>query len=332
MQRLTVVLLTCLFCLLYAPGVQATPLNNAVFQPGSDKYIVNNQEQQMDTISFIEDGRVFVPIRYLAYACGVTDENILWDPASQTVQLLLADKQLTLQVGSNQLIRQEGMIEADATPQIIGARTYLPARWVAAYFGYTVDWDTANKAVLIYPSEQLKPRPPLPVKIILVNKQFRLPTDYRVGGDSLIHFKGYPFSSLLQEPLQNLFTAAAGQGVSLTITSGYRTAAEQQAIFNNRASQLGLKMTTSTVAPVGHSEHQTGLAVDIAGNGKAYAWLAANSWQHGFILRYPEGKETITGYSFEPWHFRYIGLPIAAFMHHKGIATLEEFIYYYAGS
>ena len=86
----------------------------------------------------------------------------------------------------------------------------------------------------------------------------------------------------------------------------------------------------------GHSEHQTGLAVDFAAKGvstlttsfaktKAGIWLAANAWKYGFILRYPKGKTAVTGYQFEPWHFRYVGVRTATDMHDRNILTLEEY-------
>lgn len=310
-------------------GSQAASFNSAVFQPGSERYIVNHQEQAMDAITFIEQGRVWVPLRYLAYACGITTEGILWDPVTQSARLTLGDRELTLQVGSKQLVGQEGPWQVDTAPQIIGDRVYLPARWVASYFGYGVDWDAEKRAVLIYAFPAEKPQPPPAVDILLVNKQLPLPADYSVG--ELVDFQGFRFAAPVQAPLQELFAAAARQGFSLRVTSGYRSAAEQQAVFQNRASKQGLNVARATVAPVGHSEHQTGLAVDIAGTIRAYDWLAANSWQYGFILRYPKGKEAITGYAYEPWHFRYVGVPIASFMHYKGIATLEEFVFDYAG-
>ncbi len=88
----------------------------------------------------------------------------------------------------------------------------------------------------------------------------------------------------------------------------------------------------------GYSEHQTGLAVDLApvpaqgcnleicfGSMPQGKWLAANCWQYGFLLRYPADKVAVTGYQYEPWHFRYIGIPLATEMHNEGVETMEEF-------
>ena len=81
----------------------------------------------------------------------------------------------------------------------------------------------------------------------------------------------------------------------------------------------------STAIP-GHSEHQTGLAVDLNGSDETYAWLAEHCWDYGFILRYPEGKTEITGIIYEPWHFRYVGTELALELKEQGV-TMEEYFH-----
>lgn len=132
----------------------------------------------------------------------------------------------------------------------------------------------------------------------------------------------------IEKPLLKLFKAARKAGLkNLYVASGYRTAEEQQRLWDDSADR-------SYVQPSGHSEHQTGLAVDLAdlkagargfGETKAGRWLARNSWKYGFILRYPEGKEEITGISYEPWHFRYVGREVAERCHDNEW-TLEEYV------
>ncbi|MCL2826941.1 MAG: M15 family metallopeptidase, partial [Eggerthellaceae bacterium] len=120
---------------------------------------------------------------------------------------------------------------------------------------------------------------------------------------------------------------AAGSAYPYCLSSGYRSFDEQAQTYNDSSDK-------SYVQPPGHSEHETGLALDImATDAKTSAqatsqennWLADNAWRFGFILRYPQGKEGITGISFEPWHFRYIGLPHAAFCYQNNLC-LEEYI------
>jgi zinc D-Ala-D-Ala carboxypeptidase len=128
---------------------------------------------------------------------------------------------------------------------------------------------------------------------------------------------------------------AAGQG-TLIVQSGYRSYSSQTTIHRAKVRALGKVHGEKLAARPGYSEHQTGLAVDFAARGvstlqvsfaktKAGIWLAANAYRYGFVLRYPSGKTAITGYSFEPWHFRYVGVEVATAMHDQNIQTLEEF-------
>lgn len=128
---------------------------------------------------------------------------------------------------------------------------------------------------------------------------------------------------------------ADGKG-TLVVQSGFRSYASQKQIHASKVSSLGKTKGERLAARPGHSEHQTGLAVDFAAQGvstlqvsfaktKAGIWLAANAYKYGFVLRYPYGKTKITGYSYEPWHFRYVGVETSTAMHDQGISTLEEF-------
>ncbi|MFM7030231.1 MAG: D-alanyl-D-alanine carboxypeptidase family protein [Micrococcales bacterium] len=129
---------------------------------------------------------------------------------------------------------------------------------------------------------------------------------------------------------------AEGAGV-LIIQSGYRSYPTQVAVHSKDVAKFGLTVGENLAARPGYSEHQTGLAVDVSALGqgcriypcfattKAGAWLAANSWKYGFILRYPNGLTTVTGYQFEPWHFRYVGIELSTQLHSTGFKTLERF-------
>jgi len=139
----------------------------------------------------------------------------------------------------------------------------------------------------------------------------------------------------IETPLVNMFTAANTNGNQLMIGSGYRSAALQAIYFNSLASSIGEVVANQSVARPGESEHQTGLAVDITTVSRncylneCFAetsdgqWLANNSYKYGFILRYPKGKEDITGYRYEPWHFRYVGIDLATALYESGL-TLDQ--------
>lgn len=129
---------------------------------------------------------------------------------------------------------------------------------------------------------------------------------------------------------------SAGKGV-LVLSSTYRSYQTQAAVHNRNVATLGLVAGENLAARPGYSEHQTGLAADLSAVGqgcvirtcfsqtKAGKWLAANAWQYGFILRYPKGKTATTGYQFEPWHFRYVGVELSTEMHNTGVLVLEDF-------
>lgn len=131
---------------------------------------------------------------------------------------------------------------------------------------------------------------------------------------------------------------AANKLGTLCLNSGYRSFATQKvthAYQVARGKKYGYNGETVAARP-GHSEHQTGLAADVSttalgcritpfGTSKAAKWIAANAWQYGFIVRYPKGKEKVTGYIWEPWHLRFVGIELATDMNARAITTLEEY-------
>jgi len=135
-----------------------------------------------------------------------------------------------------------------------------------------------------------------------------------------------------------MFAAGAAEGAGqMQIQSSYRSYSTQVAVYNGWVRSLGQAQADRQSARAGFSEHQTGLAVDIStvplicslaacfGTTPQGEWLAANAYRFGYLLRYPADKTPITGYEYEPWHFRYIGIPLATEMHKEGVETLEEF-------
>ncbi|MBG6059258.1 D-alanyl-D-alanine carboxypeptidase [Cryobacterium sp. MP_M5] len=131
------------------------------------------------------------------------------------------------------------------------------------------------------------------------------------------------------------FTAETG--LQLQSQSSYRSYGTQVDVYNQDVAANGQAFADTSTARPGTSEHQTGLAIDISalpgncsldpcfGATPHGQWLAQNAWRFGFLLRYPADKVPITGYGYEPWHFRYIGADLATEMHNTGVTTLEEF-------
>ena len=174
--------------------------------------------------------------------------------------------------------------------------------------------------------------------LIVVNRWNELPEDYDVELTELSN--GQMVDSRIYPYLQEMFDAARTEGVYPVVREGYRTAEEQQEILDDKIqnyinqgySQVKAERTAKElVALPGTSEHQLGIAVDInadkskSSNDEVYTWLAANAHNYGFILRYPQGKQEITGTSYEPWHYRYVGVDAAREIYERGICLEEYF-------
>jgi D-alanyl-D-alanine carboxypeptidase len=154
-----------------------------------------------------------------------------------------------------------------------------------------------------------------------------------------VDFANEPF--LRQEAsdaVVQMFAAfTAETGLFMQSQSAYRSYWAQESVYAGWVSSLGQEGADLTSARPGHSEHQTGLAIDVSALpancslDQCFAdtpqgqWLAANGWKYGFIVRYPNGYTQITGYEFEPWHMRFVGVELATELHTTGVLTLEEF-------
>jgi D-alanyl-D-alanine carboxypeptidase len=135
--------------------------------------------------------------------------------------------------------------------------------------------------------------------------------------------------------LDRMFADAAATGLRLDVDSAYRSYVYQQNTFASGVARLGEAQALRGIARPGFSEHQTGLAADIGGGGceieACFArtpegrWVAANGYRYGFVIRYPDGAEGMTGYRYEPWHVRYVGVDLATEMRTEGVPTLEQF-------
>lgn len=128
-----------------------------------------------------------------------------------------------------------------------------------------------------------------------------------------------------------LCDASKKAGLNLSVTSSYRDYANQKSTYDYYLKEYGENYAKKYVALPGYSEHQTGLALDVKSlnsnifiNSKEYKWMVENSYKYGFILRYPKGKENITGYNSEAWHFRFVGLDEAKYIYENNI-TYEEY-------
>lgn len=171
--------------------------------------------------------------------------------------------------------------------------------------------------------------------LVLVNKDNPLPSNFKASNlvnlsdmqlyNYEIKTPNIKINKEVYEKMNEMFKKAYEDGVTgFVITSGYRTKEEQAKIYDST--------NDGTAAKVNESEHQTGLAFDVKssdgivfGATPQFLWLQSNCAEYGFILRYPSGKEDITGYPYESWHYRYVGKENAIEIMEKGI-TLEEYL------
>lgn len=163
--------------------------------------------------------------------------------------------------------------------------------------------------------------------ILVVNKRYPLPSTYNKGEDAVA-----------SNALELMLAAGKEAGYELTAFSGFRSFEYQTTLYNRYVNRDGKEAADRYSARPGYSEHQSGLAYDIGEKGKEDLWLTAefgetpagkwlmeNAYKFGFILRYPEGKEHITGFMYESWHYRFVGVEHAENIYKQNV-TLEEYL------
>lgn len=181
--------------------------------------------------------------------------------------------------------------------------------------------------------------------LIIVNKYYSLNGEYApddLVNASLLYSWGTLGSNKVRkvayDAFLNMWNEAKNLGYYLMINSAYRSYEDQEIVYNNYKTSRGEKYADSIAARPGSSEHQTGLALDIFSkahpnisnfkDSEEANWLKENAHRFGFILRYPDGLEDITGYNYEAWHFRYVGIDAATYIYENNI-TFEEYYAYF---
>ena len=173
--------------------------------------------------------------------------------------------------------------------------------------------------------------------LVLVNKYNQLPAQF--SQYNLVNMnkkytlndgKEYLLAGVAYENYIKMWDAAKKEGLLMTVVSAYRTEDYQRSLYNRKVKSKGLAHADVYSARAGHSEHQTGLAMDIGFTETSFertaefAWLQNHAHEYGYIMRYPKNKEWITGYAYEPWHYRFVGTDVAKIIHDEGI-TFEEY-------
>ncbi len=180
-------------------------------------------------------------------------------------------------------------------------------------------------------------------QLLLVNAQCPMPQDYEIALTELAN--GQAVDCRIESDLEAMLNACRAAGFSPLVCSSYRDEAYQRALYEKKVEEFAAKglsageaetAAAQIVAYPGTSEHQTGLAVDIVDlnyqlldeaqeDTPVQQWLLENSWRYGFILRYPDAHSGCTGITYEPWHYRYVGLDAAKLIYEQGLC-LEEYL------
>lgn len=176
-------------------------------------------------------------------------------------------------------------------------------------------------------------------KTVLANKYNFLGSDYIPKDLTKINSKCTIGTQTLvkeaQENFEKLCNDARKDGYFIKIISSYRSYNRQKILYNNYAKRDGEKAADTYSSRAGYSEHQTGLVVDVTkengsflkfGHTKEFEWMKENAHKYGFILRYTKEFESITGYTSEPWHYRYVGVDIASYIHEHPMSYEEYFV------
>ncbi len=247
-----------------------------------------------------------------ASEAAVTTEAVTTTAAAETttIEEITAAEATPTQVTESEAVEIAAEMTTSAQAQPEGDDSSLAANALSTEEGYTSNGKKIEvKDGLTYIDG-----------ILIVNKSFPLPADYNPGG----------LMPEAQQAFNEFQASAANDGVWLYIVSGFRSYEYQDYLYNNYYSYRG-EETDRFSARAGYSEHQSGLAMDLNNASRSFvgtpeaAYIAAHCAEFGFIIRYPDEKEYITGFMYEPWHLRYVGKELAAFLTDSGL-TLEEYL------
>ena len=171
----------------------------------------------------------------------------------------------------------------------------------------------------------------------LVNKNYKLSENYIPNDLEKIDLKyaceNKHLRKIAKDSFEKMASDAKLEGFNIIAVSTYRSYNYQEKLYNNYVKEKGIHYADMASARAGHSEHQTGLALDVADlsldydnfeSTKEFIWMKNNAHKYGFILRYPKASFHITGFKYEPWHYRYVGIDIATYIYKNNI-TLEEY-------
>lgn len=273
---------------------------------------VNNSDFELDRLSVtIDVGEKDMP-RVIGYPEGTLEADERWSSGDPNIAVVDSKGNITgVSPGVCYVILRSA---ADSTQEV--------------FIKVTVRGETSIDTATPQSNTAEAPAPPVHDTegltyvngVLLVNKEHGLPSDFAPKLETVCY-----------DWFNKLSTDASKEGLKIYLASGYRSYSDQEVIYENYVEEDGEEKADTYSAKPGYSEHQTGLCIDCNTVDDAFgyteeaAWLAEHAHEYGFIIRYPQGKEYITGYQYEPWHIRYVGSKIANALHITGMC-LEEYL------
>lgn len=297
---------------------------------------VNSSDFVLDKTSvYLEVGQTDMP-RVEQYPANSSEADELWSSSDTSIATVDGIGNITGVAPGTCYVTLKSAAEPDQEVQI---KVVVAGEGALDQSGTTTTSADGTTAVSDNQTTTTEPQPvntaeaPAPPRInvesahyegdtLIVNKTYSLPSTYNPGG----------LEATCEEWFNKLCAGAAEDGINIYLSSGYRSYEYQSQIYNNYCSIYGQETADTFSARPGSSEHQTGLAIDVniiddsfTGTPEAI-WLADHCYEYGFIIRYPQGKQSVTGYKYEPWHIRYVGTDLSYKIHNLGPdATLEEY-------
>lgn len=296
---------------------------------GSNTISKNDTTFSSEFHSMLYGDVAYIPVD-MVYTAFSPDE-LFCNEQQLNIQKQIPDNQQTRLIGDVLAVSKACNFYPERFPRYLNYHTKMPSygmQEVLFRVNLGLDYPFYDNVVTIeHPYELL----------VLVNKYHQLPPDFtqynlvNMAKEHTINDgKQYLLFSTAYEKYIQMYEAAKKDGLSIKVLSAYRTENYQRGLYNNKLNSSGKVYADNYSARPGFSEHQTGLAVDINTTRTSFEhtsefrWLQQHAHEFGYIMRYPKGKEWITGYAYEPWHYRFVGTDAASIIHKEGI-TYEEY-------
>lgn len=333
---LIIFIILCVFCVIYLNGDN---MERDLLKTGYTKEDIQKIKQvfgddltclgdeYIENIRKIIDHKDFDSSRRCDYITYILNNNVSYDNAIEMVNADLTNYDYSLELYN---IKNDNYFIKDNIDRYLNYyknNSSLSVRDVVSSVNANIDYGYYNNINVANNQDSL---------LVIVNKFYSL--DKTFVPTNLVYVSanyGYGYvNKTLYENFKLMADDARSNGLNIYIASGYRSYDYQNVLYNQYVSRDGKENADTYSARPGHSEHQTGLAIDLNdisdafGNTKEFKWLSENAYKYGFILRYPKDYINLTGYVYEPWHYRYVGSDVAKYIYENNI-TFDEYYEYF---